>query len=112
MKIAEFTRNSSQSPNCTLLESVCARVLRGRYLRLEAKVVYESKVRIFFLAVKYADQGDPQPVVFILHPDTPKLVIVSELVLNAQKDWRMNHHGSEFTKHRFLDVIALKLLDT
>lgn len=111
MKIAEFTRNSSQGPNCTLLESVCARVLRGRYLRLEAKVVYESKVRIFFLAVKYADQGDPQPVVFILHPDTPKLVIVSELVLNAQKDW-MNHHGSEFTKHRFLDVIALKLLDT
>ena len=88
---------------------MCARVLRGRYLRLEAKVVYESKVRIFFLAVKYADQGDPQPVVFILHPDTPKLVIVSELVLNAQKD---NHYGSEVTKHRFLDVIALKLLDT
>ena len=68
-------------------------------------------MHIFFLAVKYADQGDPQPVVFILHPGTPKLVIVSELVLNAQKDW-MNHHGSEFTKHRFLDVIALKLLDT
>ena len=110
MKIAEFIikRNSSQGPNCTFLESVCAHVLRGRYLQihLEAKVVYESKVRIFFLAVKYADQGDLQPVVFILHPDTPKLVIVSELVLNAQKDW-MNHHGSEFYQtqipwcHRF-----------
>ena len=104
VKITEFKRNSSQSqdPNCTLLESVCARVLQGRYikLRLEAKVVYESKVRFFFLvhAVKYADQGDPQLVVFILHPDmhSPKLVLVSELVLNAQKDW-MNHHGSEFS---------------
>ena len=50
MKIVEFKRNSSQDPNCTLLESVCVRVLWGRYLRLEAKVVYESKVGIFFLA--------------------------------------------------------------
>ena len=63
------------------------------------KLSMSPKCAFFFLAVKYADQGDPQPVVFILelHSDTPKLVIVSELVLNAQKDWRMNHHGSEFT---------------
>ena len=63
------------------------------------KLSMSPKCVFFSLAVKYADQGDlhAQPVVFILHPDTPKLVIVSELVLNAQKDWRMNHHGSEFT---------------
>ena len=60
------------------------------------KLSMSPKCAFFFRAVKYADQGDPQPVVFILHPDTSKLVLVSKLVLNAQKDW-MNHHGSEFS---------------
>ena len=116
MKIAEFKRNSSraQGPNCirTFLESVSARMLRGMVpLPRRPKFSMSPKCACFFLAVimKSADQGDPLPVVFILHPVTPKLVLVSKLVLNGQKDW-MCHHCSKFTRYRFLDVIAFRYI--
>ena len=65
----------------------------------------------FFRAVQSKDQGDPQPVEFMimLHLDTPEhsLVLVSKLVLNIQQDWM--HHAKNLQE---TDSLMSSLLDT